>query len=142
MASKRLLKNFMTVQTSEGAIQTEVGSLDRAASWVNEPNFTNIRCHIQEKSKQTVTERFSKLQEEHNDLIYHRNLSLYQLEAQPQLRIIVLKVDPCQQIIDFTLEDATYEIYEFKGHVEQVKGMRRRHKLFILRVERNDRWSK
>ena len=142
MVSPRLFKNFMTVQTSEGAIQTEVGSLDRASSWVNEPDFTNVRCHIQEKSKQTVTERFSKLQEEHNDLIYHRSLTLYQLEDQPQLRIIVLKSDPCQQITDFTLADEFYEIYEFKGHIEQVKGMRRRHKFFILRVERNDMWHK
>ena len=142
MVSPRLFKNFMTVQTSEGAIQTEIGSLDRPTAWVNEPDYTNVRCHIQEKSKQTVTERFSKLQEEHNDLIYHRNLTLYQLKNQPQLRIIVLKSDPCKKITDFTLADEFYEIYEFKGHIEQVKGMRRRHRFFIIRAERNDMWSK
>ncbi len=142
MANRRLFKNFMTVQTSEGAIQIQIGSLDRASAWVNEPLYTNVRCHIQEKSKQTVSSRFSKLQEEHDDLIYHQSLAIYQIPHQPRLRIIVLKSNPDLQITDFTLADSFYEIYEFKGHIEQVKGMRRRHKFFILRVERNDMWSK
>lgn len=142
MSLRRLMSNYMTIQSSELSNQHDVGSIDRAGSWVNLSDFENVRCNIQEKSKQTVTERFSKQQEEHNDLIYHQSRDLYNLEIQTTLRIIVLKSNPHTRILNFSIDDSDLDIYEFKGHVEQVKGVRRRKLLFILRCERNDMWSK
>lgn len=133
----------MTVQSSEGASQTSTGSVDRSSAWIELPGLENIKCHIQEKSKQTVTERFSKLQEEHNDLIYHQNQEIYDIDPQAELRIIVWKANPHLQInFDLRVEDADLQIYTFKGHIEQVKGVRRHKSFFILRCERNDMWHK
>lgn len=143
---RHLMRNFMTIQTSEGAQQDSLGAINRPDAWVNIEEFTNIRCHIQEKSKETVTERFSRTDEEHRDLIYHNNKTLYAYDPndsknQTQLRIIVNKTDPTRKLT-FPVADEDIEIYDFMGHIEQVKAVRRRIKFFILRAQRNNRWSK
>jgi len=134
-----IMNNFMTVQSSEGAVQSAVGSIDRAGSWVNV--FTNVACAIQEKRRiQTVTERFSRLEEEHRDLFYHRNLEVYNVKPAVQLRVIVWKANPRLKITDYTLGEDAYDIYQFMGHVEQVK--KRAIIFFVLLAQRNDRWYK
>lgn len=139
MSLRNLLNNYMTIQTSKGANQNDDGSLDREAAWVEIKEFKNIKCHIQEKSKQTVVERYAKEEEEHNDLIYHTNKSLYDYVPSTAIRIIVNKANPNSKL-SFPVNEEDIEIYEFMGSIEQVKGLRKRFKFFILRAERNDRW--
>lgn len=136
----------MTIQSSEGATQTEDGSIDRPGAWVTLEAFKNIRCHIQEKSQFTVTERFARTDEEHNDLIYHQSLALYNYNPsssknQTQLRIIVNKSNPTKQLTFPITDENDIEIYDFRGQIEQVKGVRTRTKFFIIRCQRNNRWE-
>lgn len=83
----------MTIQTSENKEQDTDGAF--LYQWETLEEFRNVKCHIQEKSKHTVTERFNQLHEEHNDLIYHLNRDLYNYDPgnlnQTQLRILVSK---------------------------------------------------
>ena len=135
----------MTIQTSEGAGQSKIGSIARFNSWVNLTDFTNVRCHVQEKSKQTVAERFSRLDEEHNDLIYHTILALYNYrpadnQNQTSLRIITNRVDTTKPIVfPVTVNDISIKIYDWMGHIEQVASKRRRYNFFILRCQRDNR---
>lgn len=146
MSLRRLTKSFMTIQTSEGAGQTNIGSINRADSWANLPDFVNIKCHVQEKSKQTVTERFSRLDEEHNDLIYHQNLALKNYrpadqQNQTQLRIITNRIDTTKPLVFPVNEEIDIKIYDWMGHIEQVATKRKRHKFFILRCQHDHRSS-
>lgn len=144
---RHLMNNFMTVQTSEGAQQDSLGAINRPDAWVNIEKFTNIKCHIQEKNvRDLVTERFSRTDEEHRDLIYHNNQDLYNYNPddsknQTQLRIIVNRTNPCNKLI-FPVGDNDIVIYDFMGHIEQVAAVRNRIKFFIIRAQRNNRWSK
>lgn len=142
MSLRSLMKNRMTIQTSEMASQGNSGAINRQSAWINHPDFLNVKCNIQEKSKQTVTERFSRQDEEHNDLIYHLSKSLYEFNNLPstQLRIIVLRSNPNKVITDFdSLNEEDFWIYKFMGHIEQVKSIRSKRTFYILRCERNNR---
>ena len=81
---------------------------------------------------------YGRNDEEHIDIIYHQSSLLNSYEPdQTQLRIITAK-DPRMALIFPITEDNNLKIYEFKGHIEQIKH-RKRFKFYILRCERNDR---
>jgi len=139
------MKSYVTIQSSEGSGQSDMGAVNRDLGWSNLPNFVNIRCHIQEKSRETVTDEYARVDEEGRVIIYHQNKDLKNYKPrddknQTQLRIIYWKANPNSRI-SFPVNDNDVEILEFKGHIEQVGAMRGRKKFFVLRAERNTKWK-
>ena len=138
----------MTVQTSEGTVQDKDGELDREASWVNIPEFVNIRCHIQERGRQSITDEYNYLTEANKIPIFHMVRRLYEYRPreeknQTSLRILVNRENPAKQLV-FPIEDEKkqIDIYEFKGHIEEVKGVRKSsHRFFVFMTERTNRWE-
>lgn len=150
MSLYSLMKNKMTIQTSEFTDQQEDGALNRESSWVTIEQFRNVRCHIQEKSaaRSILTDQYSYLTEEHKDLIFHLNRNLYlynplNSKNQTALRILVNRNDPRKLLTEEMLnDDSNFEIYEFKGQIEEVKGLNVASKRFyVLLCERNNRWQ-
>ena len=148
MSLRRLMRNYMTIQTSEGNYQQldTDGAIDRHSSWVTLNQFKNIKCHIQEKSRETVTDKYMRHEEEHRDIIYHTSLELYNYapnfqQNQTSLRILVARNYGLISSPISDLTDNDIYIFEFMGHIEQVKAVRKRFNFFVLRCQKTDRWS-
>ena len=128
MSLKTLLLHKMTIQTAESAANASDGTLDRESAWTN-TSFVNIACNIQEKTSVAVDSRFNKLD------TYDDN--------QTMLRVLVWRTDPTLAI-SFPVSESNkkhIDIYEFLGHIEQVKSRRRlARRLFHLRVEKSHKW--
>ena len=140
----------MVVQTAKDSVQNADGSIDREGSWVT--LFANIKCNIQERSKQNVTERYGRKEEEHRDVIYHTNKDLSNYESHTDIRILTNKTRPSSKIVLPIHEEdnSVYkdddgnliDIFQFKGHIDQVRTNRNHgNNVFILWVERNKRWN-
>ena len=140
MTLNSLLKDYMSIQSSEGAVKTLQGAIDRQNSWVTV--FKNIQCNIQEKKRaDIISTEFAQVGEEHRVFFYHRHNPLYEYdipeENQTQFRVITHK-NP-RKLINFPLSnDKNIVIYEFKGHIEQIRHKVRFY-LFILATEQNQR---
>lgn len=132
----------MTIEKSSEP-QEEAGNIDREDSWVQLEPYVNIRCHIQEKSRITVTDdEGNYLTQEHRDVIYHLNRSVYLLDGNHTDLRIITHIDPLIKL-SFPVsqsELSNIAIYEFKGHIRQVAAIKRAKQLYTLRVERNYRW--
>lgn len=138
----------MTIQTAEGNYQqlNSDGAIDRHSSWVTLEQFKNLKCHIQEKSRETVTHKYMRHEEEHRDIIYHSNLALYNYapndgQNQTLLRILVARNYNALSFPISNLLTNDIFIFEFLGHIEQVKAQRSRFKFFVLRCQKTDRWA-
>ena len=147
MSLKTLLQHKMTIQTAESASNASDGTLDRESAWTN-TSFVNIACNIQEKTSATVDARFNKLDTYDDNKIYHQNLDLYNYQPDSQnnqtmLRVLVWRTDPTLAI-SFPVSESNkkhIDIYEFLGHIEQVKSRRRlARRLFHLCVEKSHKW--
>lgn len=144
MSLNSLLTNYMTIETCEGANQTSDGAINRAASWSPIPQFKNILCNIQEKSRKIVNAEYGIVEELHENIAYHTNVALYNYAAsltknQTLLRVITNRNPRNSLVFPVSLE--SINIFMFRGHIEQISCVRGRVNFFVLRLERSNKWN-
>lgn len=149
MSLRRLMKNYITILSDElvpQSIETD-GALDYSGGKTALSQFENVKCNIQEKSKNSIFLDLGKEEEEYTTVIYHQSKALKEYQPrgnnnQNALWIICHKNDPFSRInfADVQRNSNNYDVFEFKGHVEQIRA-KRNPKFYILRACRTYKWS-
>lgn len=149
MTLRRLMKNYMSIVSDElvpQSIETD-GALEYGSGKPVLSQFENLRCNIQEKSRDSTNTMFGKEEEDYTTLIYHQSKALKEYKPrgnnnQTALWIVCNKNNPFSQIDydDVQRNSIDYDLFEFRGHLEQIRA-RRGPKFYILRARRTYKWS-